>query len=103
MAWGFQSWDENGRANNYGIVPITVVGRFPLSFEQVSGGASFSVPQGYRLEYIQAPTSTGYTERRRVITINGGSVSISEGGRTSFGIGTESAQAAIIVIYLRRL
>lgn len=103
MAWGFQSWDANGVPNNYGITPITVVGRFSLATDQVSGTFNYSVPAGYALEYIQCPTAMAYTSVRRVITISGGAVTISQGADTSFGIGTEMAQAAVIVLYLRKV
>ena len=31
MAWGIQTWDANGIPNNYGIKPVSVVGRIQLS------------------------------------------------------------------------
>lgn len=102
MAWGFQAWDSAGKPNNYGLVPVTVVGRFSLAYEQVSASVSYPVPAGYVLDYIQCPVSFGYTQVRRVISVSGGTVTVSQGGQTSFGAGTESAQAAIIVVYLRK-
>lgn len=102
MVWGFQTWDSAGKPNNYGLVPVTVVGRLPVAFEQVSGGTTFSVPAGYVLDYIQAPTSYGYTQVRRAVNISGGNVTITSAPQTSFGIGTESAQSGFIVFYLRK-
>ncbi|WP_054178588.1 hypothetical protein [Trabulsiella odontotermitis] len=102
MAWGFQSWDASGKPNNYGIVPITIVGRLLLNFEQLTASQTFTVPDGYVLDYIQCPRSISYTTKRRVISVSGGTVTVRQGGDTSFGIGTESAQAATIVVYLRR-
>ncbi|MBV7404391.1 hypothetical protein [Enterobacter sp. ENT03] len=103
MAWGFQTWDASGKPNNYGLVPVTVVGRLSVTFEQVSGSASYTVPAGYVLDYIQAPVSFGYTQVRRSITINGGTITVGQAAQSSFGAGTESAQAAIIVLYLRKV
>jgi hypothetical protein len=31
MTWGIQTWDANGNPNNYGIKPVSVVGRIQLS------------------------------------------------------------------------
>lgn len=103
MAWGFQTWDASGKANNYGLVPITVVGKMTVAFEQTSGSASFQVPSGYALEYIQSPTQFGFTQVRRSISINGGTVTIGTAGPSSYGFGSEAAMAAIIVLYLRKL
>lgn len=102
MAWGFQTWDANGKPNNYGLVPITVVGRLQMAFEQVTGSAVFAVPAGYVLDYIQSPSSYGYTQVRRAVNISGGNVTITSAPQTSFGIGTESAQPGFIVFYLRK-
>lgn len=102
MAWGFQTWDANGKPNNYGLVPITVVGQFPVAQDQVSGSVTYPVPAGYVLDYIHSPRSFFPTTKRRVITITGGTVSLSQGADTSYGIGSESAQAAMIVVYVRK-
>lgn len=102
MAWGFQTWDAAGKANNYGLVPVTVVGKLSVAFEQTSGSATFQVPSGYVLDYIQCPTGFAYTQVRRSITISGGKVTIGSAGQTNYGFGSESAQAAIIVLYVRK-
>ncbi|MDU3815811.1 hypothetical protein [Mixta calida] len=103
MMWGFQTWDAAGKANNYGLVPVTVVGKLAVAFEQTSGATSFQVPSGYALDYIQCPTEFGFTQVRRSITINGGNVTIGAAGQSSYGFGSEGAWAAIIVFYLRKL
>lgn len=103
MAWGAQSWDENGKPNNYGLVPVTVAGKIQLSLGQVSGSWSFAVPSGYILDYIQCPTSFGYTTTRRSVTINGGTVTIGSAAESNFGAGSEAAQAAFLVIYVRKV
>ncbi len=100
--WGIQTWDANGVPNNYGLVPITVVGRIQVALGQVSGSWSFNVPSGFVLDYIQAPNSFGYTDVRRVINISGGNITMASGDASSFGIGTESAQAAYIIFYVRK-
>lgn len=100
--WGIVTWDSNGRENNYGLTPITVVGRISLAFEQVSGSYSFPVPAGFILDYIQCPTSFSYTKTRRSVTISGSSISIGLAGETNYGFGSESAQAAVIVFYVRK-
>lgn len=100
--WGIQTWDANGVPNNYGLTPVTVVGKISVGFEQVSGSAAFPVPAGFVLDYIQCPVAFAYTQVRRSITISGGTVSIGSAGSTSYGVGSESAQAAIIVFFVRK-
>lgn len=102
MSWGFQTWDANGKPNNYGFIPVTVVGQFSVDLDQVSGSYSFPVPAGHVLDYIHSPRAFFPTTKRRVITISGGNVSLSQGADTSYGIGSESAQAAMIVVYVRK-
>lgn len=48
MSWGIQTWDASGSPNNYGIKPVSVVGRIPLAAGQNSGAWSFSLPQGLK-------------------------------------------------------
>ncbi|MCS3602754.1 hypothetical protein M2371_001963 [Buttiauxella sp. BIGb0471] len=102
MAWGFQTWDAKGKPNNYGLVPVTVVGQFAVALDQVTGSATYSVPAGHVLDYIHSPRAFFPTTKRRIITIRGGTVTLSQGGDTSYGIGSESAQAAMIVVYVRK-
>ncbi len=46
MARGIQTWDANGNPNNYGIKPVSVVGRVQLSEGQTSGSWSLPFRQG---------------------------------------------------------
>ncbi|ENB6636648.1 hypothetical protein ABH584_002874, partial [Enterobacter hormaechei] len=51
MAWGIQTWDANGIPNNYGIKPVSVVGRVQLSEGQTSGSWSFTIPAGMKVGF----------------------------------------------------
>ncbi|WP_158783270.1 hypothetical protein [Pantoea sp. BAV 3049] len=101
MTWGVQTWDAAGKPNNYGLVPVALVGQISLDAEQVSGSWSFTVPAGYRLDYLYLPKLSAYTQTRRAITISGGTVTVSSASSSTFGYGTEMAYAAFIIVYLR--
>ena len=45
MAYGIQTWDASGKPNNYGIKPVSVVGRIQLAAGQTSGSWSLRCPQ----------------------------------------------------------
>lgn len=102
MAWGVQTWDAQGNPNNYGFTPVSVVGIVSVAFEQVSGGWSFNVPAGFVLDYMQAPTSFGNTAVRRSINISGGNINLSSAGSSNFGFGSEWAQAAYIIFFIKK-
>ena len=51
MAYGIQTWDASGNPNNYGIKPVSVVGRIQLAAGQNSGSWSFTVPSGMKVGF----------------------------------------------------
>lgn len=101
MAWGVQTWDAAGKANNYGLVPISLLGQVSLSVGQVGGSWSYTVPSGYRLDYIHAPRVFAYTTTRRLITISGSTITITAAAASNYGFGSEMALDAFLVVYLR--
>ncbi|WP_312453285.1 hypothetical protein [Pseudescherichia sp.] len=101
MAWGIQTWDTNGNPNNYGLVPISVLGYFAVAAGQQSGVASYTVPAGFRLEFLQVTASDSYTTTRRSITVSGGTITLSVAAETNFGAGTYPAINGFVIAYLR--
>ncbi|KGT91533.1 hypothetical protein NG99_16015 [Erwinia typographi] len=101
MAWGVQTWDAAGKPNNYGLVPVSLLGNIELAAEQVSGSWSFSVPSGYRIDYIHVAKTITYTATRRLITISGSTISISQAGASAYGFGTEMAYNAFLCVFIR--
>lgn len=101
MSWGIQTWDENGNQNNYGLVPVSVLGFFSLANGQQSGSATYTLPAGFIMEILQVSSDAAYTTTRRKINISGGSVSISSVSDTDFSANTYPAVAGFIIAYLR--
>jgi len=99
--FGFASWTPAGVKNNYGLVPISVLGFFSVTNGQQSGGASYTLPSGFVMEILQVSSDAAYTTIRRKINISGGSVSISSVSGTDFSANTYPAVAGFIIAYLR--
>jgi len=101
MAYGLQTFDGNGVDNNTGIVRILALGTFTVGQEQ-SNSASFALPSGYRMDYVfQSHQATGGTATRRLITISGGTISLSATGDGDFSAGTQNAMAGYFLLYAR--
>ena len=92
--FGFASWTPAGVKNNYGLVPISVLGFFSVTNGQQSGGASYTLPSGFVMEILQVSSDAAYTTIRRKINIS--SVS-----GTDFSANTYPAVAGFIIAYLR--
>lgn len=101
MSWGIQTWDANGKPNNYGLVPVSVLGFFSVTNGQQSGSASYTLPSGFVMEILQVSSDAAYTTVRRKINISGGSVSISAVSELDFSANTYPAVAGFIIAYLR--
>lgn len=101
MAWGIQTWDANGNPNNYGLVPISVLGYFAVAAGQQSGTVSYTVPVGFRMEFLQVTASDSYTTARRSITISGGTITLGAAADNDFGAGTYPAINGYVIVYLR--
>lgn len=101
MAWGIQTWDSSGNQNNYGLIPVSVLGFFSVTNGQQSGGATYTVPSGFVMEILQVCSDATYTTTRRSVMVSGGTVSVSAAGNTDFGANTYPAIAGFIIAYLR--
>ncbi|MDE9494402.1 hypothetical protein KKJ09_12600 [Xenorhabdus bovienii] len=49
--WGFQTWDENGKPNNLGVIPFLIAGTITVPKGQTSFSYSYVLPDGYKLDY----------------------------------------------------
>ncbi|KNC91305.1 hypothetical protein [Trabulsiella odontotermitis] len=101
MAWGIQTWDASGNPNNYGLVPVSVVGFFSVTSGQQSGSAAYTVPSGFVMEVLQVCSDTTYTTKRRRVTVAGGTITIAAASDTDFGANTFPAIAGFVIAYLR--
>ena len=101
MSWGIQSWDANGNPNNYGLVPISVLGYFGVAAGQQWGALSYAVPAGFRMEFLQVTASDSYTIARRTITVSGGTITLGAAADNNFGAGTYPAINGFVIVYLR--
>lgn len=101
MAWGIQTWDASGNPNNYGLVPISVLGFFAVAAGQQSGAASYVVPAGFRMEFLQVTASDIYTISRRTITVSGGTITLGAAADNNFGANTYPAINGFVIVYLR--
>jgi hypothetical protein len=98
--YGVATWDGNGKANNYGIKPVSVSGHISLSSGQKSGSYSVSVPPGCKLTYFQISNDANYSTARRKINISGGSVTITGVSDTDYSANTEPAIAAFLIFQI---
>lgn len=101
MSFGIQTWDVNGKPNNYGLVPVSVVGFFPVAQNQQSGSVSFPVPAGFVMDVLQAFSGETYTNIRRTVTVSGGNITVGAAGDADFGANTYPALAGHIIAFLR--
>ncbi len=101
MAYGIQTWDANGNPNNYGLVPISVLGFFAVNQNQQSGSVSYTVPAGFVMDILQVSSGETYSQTRRTVTVSGGSISIGAAADTNFGANTYPAIAGFIIAFLR--
>ncbi|WP_336995818.1 hypothetical protein [Leclercia sp. UBA7405] len=99
MDWGIQTWDENGIPNNYGIKPISVVGRILLSEGQNSGSWSFPTPAGMKVGFAIALDKGGFSVGRRIVA-NGNAILLSAASNT--GVGNYPASECELIVYLEK-
>lgn len=101
---GFATWDANGIPNNYGVKPISLVGKIDLSEGQKNGTYPFTVPSGFKLGYLVglAPSFDDYQAGRRTITASGNSIIIGSAGDNSIGTNVYVADKAQVVVFLEK-
>lgn len=103
--WGFGSWNADGTPNNYGIKPISLIGKVNLSSGQKTGSYSFSVPAGFKLAFLVglAPAVDTYQPERRTININGSSLVIGSASNNSIGSNVYVADQNQVVVFLEKV
>ncbi|QLR43677.1 hypothetical protein HV346_13750 [Enterobacter sp. RHBSTW-00994] len=97
MSWGIQTWDANGIPNNYGLKPVSVVGRIPLAAGQTSGSWSFTVPSGFKVGFVVSLDAGGASVGRRIIA-NGNTISLT--AASDVGIGNYPASACELIVFM---
>ncbi|MCE1395299.1 MULTISPECIES: hypothetical protein [Enterobacter] len=99
MTWGIQTWDANGNPNNYGIKPVSVVGRIPLSEGQNSGSWSFTIPDGMKVGFVVSLDKGAVSVGRRIVA-SGNTITLS--AASSVGIGNYPASECELVVYVEK-
>lgn len=97
MTWGIQTWDANGNPNNYGIKPVSVVGRIQLSEGQTSGSWSFTIPAGMKVGFVVSLDKGAVSVGRRIVA-SGNTITLS--AASSAGIGNYPASECELVIFV---
>ncbi|EJD5900220.1 hypothetical protein ACSD1S_004315 [Escherichia coli] len=99
MAWGIQTWDANGVPNNYGIKPVSVVGRIQLSQGQTTGSWSFIIPAGMKVGFAVSLDEGAVSVGRRIIA-SGNTISLSSASST--GVGNYPASKCELIVFLEK-
>lgn len=99
MAWGVQTWDANGNPNNYGIKPVSVVGRIPLAAGQNSGSWSFTVPAGFKVGYVVSLDEGGNSVGRRIVA-SGNSITVT--AASDIGLGNYPASKCELIVFMEK-
>lgn len=99
MAFGIATWDAQGRPNNYGIKPVSVIGRIHLAEGQKSGAWSFPVSAGMKVGYVVALDKGAVGPGRR-ITASGNTITVS--AASAVGGGVYSASECDVIVFVER-
>lgn len=99
MSWGIQTWDASGIPNNYGIKPVSVVGRIPLAAGQTSGAWSFTIPAGCKVGFVVSLDVGSASVGRRIVA-SGNSISLMPA--SDVGIGNYPASACELVVFMEK-
>ncbi|QXV83328.1 hypothetical protein P9612_gp25 [Escherichia phage PaulFeyerabend] len=99
MAFGVETWDAQGRPNNYGIKPVSVVGIIKLAQGQTSGSWSFTIPSGMKVGFA-VTLDVGGTTVGRAIRARGNTITVS--AANSVGIGNYPASACEVVVFVEK-
>lgn len=99
MSYGIQTWDANGVPNNYGIKPVSVVGRIQLSAGQNSGSWSFSIPAGMKVGFAISLDKGAVSVGRRIVA---SSNTITLSAASSTGVGNYPASECELIVFLEK-
>lgn len=95
--FGFASWNSSQQRNNYGIKPVSVVGRIQLSEGQTSGSWSFTIPAGMKVGFVVSLDKGAVSVGRRIVA-SGNTITLS--AASSAGIGNYPASECELVIFV---
>ncbi|EKI8501655.1 hypothetical protein PFW94_000056 [Salmonella enterica] len=99
MGWGIQTWDANGVPNNYGIKPVSVVGRIQLAAGQNTGSWSFTVPAGFKVGFVISLNEGGNSVGRRIIA-SGNTITVTAASET--GLGNYPASKCELIVFMEK-
>lgn len=99
MAFGVETWDAQGRPNNYGIKPVSVVGIIKLAQGQTWGAWSFDIPSGMKVGFA-VTLDAGGTTVGRAIRASGNTITVS--AANSVGIGNYPASECEVVVFVEK-
>ena len=99
MAYGIQTWDASGKPNNYGIKPVSVVGRIQLAAGQTSGSWSFTAPSGMHVGCVLSPDDGGNSVGRRIVA-SGRPITVR--AASSVGLGNYPASKCEVVVFMEK-
>ncbi|MCU6671179.1 hypothetical protein M8013_20840 [Enterobacteriaceae bacterium H4N4] len=99
MAFGIQTWGANGAPNNYGIKPVSVVGRIPLNEGQTSGNWSFTIPAGMKVGFAVSLDKGAVSVGRRIVA-NGNTITLS--AASSVGVGNYPASECELIVFMEK-
>lgn len=97
MAFGIQTWDAAGRPNNYGIKPVSVVGRIPLSEGQTSGSWAFTIPAGMKVGFVVSLDKGAISVGRQIIA-SGNTITLA--AASGVGIGYYPASECELIVFM---
>lgn len=100
MSFGIQTWDANGKPNNYGIKPVSVVGSIPLATGQNTGSWSFTVPAGMNVGFAVSLDEGGSTVGRRIVA-SGNTITITAASNT--GVGNYPASKCELIVFMEKV
>lgn len=95
--YGIATYDANGKYNNYGIKPVSVVGTIDLADGQVSGSWAFTVPSGKRVGFVVG-LDVGKVGAGRRIQASGNRITVS--AASAVGGGVYSSSKCTVVVFL---
>ena len=99
MSWGIQTWDASGKPNNYGIKPVSVVGRIQLAAGQNSGNWSFAVPSGMKVGFVLTLDEGGSSVGRRIVA-SGNTITVT--AASSVGLVNYPASKCEVIVFMEK-
>lgn len=99
MAYGIQTWAASGNPNNYGIKPVSVVGRIQLAAGQNSGSWSFTVPSGMKVGFALSLDEGGNSVGRSIVA-SGNTITVT--AASSVGLGNYPASKCEVVVFMEK-